>query len=423
MEKECEQIVDIIKAGITAAVPANIINNAATYEDNTLNINGESYNLDHYKNLYIAGSGKGAIEMARALAGILKGRIKDVFIVSSYSSNLEDFEVIVSNHPVPDKRSLDAACRLIAFLSHADKDDFIIYLLSGGSSALIEAPKEGLTLDDIIKTTNIMLSEGLNIWQINELRKRMSAIKGGKLNRYIKCNGIVLVLSDVIGDKLTTIGSAPLYYETSSIKTRNIIEEYKLKTKLDKHIIKILSEDEPIVENKLRHYIVGNNQIALRAASKKATLLGYDAEIITDTIRGNAAEVAKVIYAIGEYRSKFINRMQALIFGGETTVVVNGDGTGGRNQELVLSALIEMREDINIIIAAAGTDGIDGPTDAAGAIASKYIYNAAIRQNLNMDKYLHNNDSYNFFNKVNAHIKLGHTGTNVCDIIVMLILK
>jgi hydroxypyruvate reductase/glycerate 2-kinase len=418
-----EILKDIIYSSIEAVKPDRIITNAVKLSDKILCINEHFIDLTKHNKLFIAGSGKASLKMALSMKELLSHNniTPETFIVSNYGEDISGIQVFVGSHPLPTNKSVEAAKSMIDFLSKCKKDDFLIYLLSGGSSALMELPKPPLTIDDIQNITNTLLKAGLNIDELNFVRKKLSLIKGGKLNRYINCNGCVLVLSDVIGDKLESIGSAPLYYKSESFNIKNLIDKYNLEKKISKTILDILLTEEEVLPNKLPHFIIGNNHTALRAAKHKAQEFGLKSEILTSTLRGEASQAGKFIVSIGEYQSKHINENKLFIFGGETTVTVRGTGLGGRNQELALSALQEIEENKCIYIASIGTDGIDGPTDAAGAIVNADLFLQAKNKSLIIDNYLNNNDSYNFFKKVGGHIKLGPTGTNVCDIVFLLI--
>jgi hydroxypyruvate reductase/glycerate 2-kinase len=362
--------------------------------------------------------------MAKSIKELLNNNSvrTECFIVSNYYETVTDITVKLGSHPIPTDKSVEAAKGMIDFLSKCKKHNFLIYLLSGGSSALMELPKPPLTIEDIQKVTKVLLNAGLNINELNFIRKKLSLIKGGKLNKYINCNGAVLVLSDVIGDKLESIGSAPLYYKKEEINVTNLMHRYNLEEKLSKTILEVILTDEEDISNKLPHVIIGNNLTALKAAKRKATRYGLTCEILTSTLRGEASQAGKVIASIGEYQSKNSKENKLFIFGGETTVTVKGCGLGGRNQELALSALQEIEGYNNIYIASFGTDGIDGPTDVAGAIVNNDLLLKAKNLSIVIDTYLNNNDSYNFFKKVGGHITMGPTGTNVCDIVLLFIL-
>lgn len=415
-------IKDIIDTSIEAVKPDKVVEKSVKFINKNLIIQNHSYDLSKYKRVLIAGSGKASIQMAKALKKLIEKEVNiaEGLIISNYFEPIKGITVELGSHPLPTEKSIDATKKMINFLEKCHKDDFIIYLLSGGTSALMELPKNPLTINDIRATTEILLHAGLNIEELNFIRKKLSQIKGGRLNKYIKCNGIVLVLSDVIGDKLESIGSAPLYYKKELFDIMNLLNKYHLNDKLPKKVLDVLLDKEEVIENFLPHFIIGNNMTALKAAEEKAGYYGLSSHILTSTLKGEASQAGMFIASIGNFQSKEKHYNTLFIFGGETTVTVKGDGLGGRNQELALSALKEI-DDNNIFVAAYGTDGIDGPTDAAGAIVYNELLIKAKNLSISIDDYLSTNNSYNFFKNVGGHIILGHTGTNVCDIILLFV--
>jgi glycerate-2-kinase len=415
-------IKDIVEASIDAVKPDKVIEKSVKFIDKKLIIQNHSYDLSKYKRVLIAGSGKASIQMAKALNKLIENNVKiaEGLVISNYFEPIKNITVELGSHPIPTEKSINAAKKMIDFLKKCNEDDFIIFLLSGGSSALMELPKNPLTINDIRDTTEKLLHAGLNIKELNFIRKRLSEIKGGKLNKYIKCIGVVLVLSDVIGDRLESIGSAPLYYKKETLNIMRLLNKYNLKDKLSKKVLDVLVNKEEEIENLLPHFIIGNNMTALKAVEDKAKNYGLNSQILTSTLKGEASQAGVFIASIGNFQSKDGNFNKLFIFGGETTVTVKGDGLGGSDQELALAALNEIEDD-NIFIAAYGTDGIDGPTDAAGAIVNYELLIKAKGMSSSIEEYLSANNSYNFFKKVGGHIMLGHTGTNVCDIILLFI--
>ena len=412
----------IIETSIDAVKPENVIEKSVKYTDDTLIVNNHSFDLKKYDRIFIVGSGKASIKMAKAVKKLIESNTRKIegLIISNYHEHIEGLTVVLGSHPIPTEKSVEAAKAMINSLTKCNNNDFLIYLLSGGSSALMELPKPPLTINDLQKVTSTLLHAGLNIKELNFIRKKLSLIKGGKLNNFIQCNGVVLVLSDVIGDKLESIGSAPLYYKNEEFDIITLLDKYNLKEKLTKKVVDILITEEKDSDNLLPHFIIGNNLTALQAAKEKALSYGLNAEILTSTLKGEASQVGMFLASIGNFQAKYTKKSKLYILGGETTVTVRGSGMGGRNQELALAALKEIEND-NIYIAAYGTDGIDGPTDAAGAIVNNELSIKAKKLKLSIEEYLQNNNSYNFFKEVGSHIKLGHTGTNVCDIVLLFI--
>lgn len=379
--KKLEKIFNIALDKVKAK---SIIKDNVFLEKNSLTIVDEKIDLEKINNLYIFGVGKAAFSMARECENILGKKIKGGFVVSSTKAKLKLIEHFTSTHPEVTSKSSKAATKLLEQTSKLKKDDYFIFLLSGGASAMIEKPIDGLTLDDFIKASSSLLTSGIDIKALNTIRKSISQIKGGKLADNIKAKGKVLVLSDVIGNDLNIIGSAPMN------------------------------------NGKFEHCLVGNNKIALKEA-KKYCKDKYDAvEIITTTLDKPSEKAAAFINKkIKEFDEKYDSF--ALLFGGETTTIVKKNGGfGGRNQELALRLLLGNKANKNISILCAGSDGIDGHSDATGAFVDFDIYEKIKKKSLNPEAYLENSDSNTFFKKLGYDFVTGITGTNVMDFIIVL---
>jgi len=422
--------IDLFLYGIESVKPKNLIPEKLSLKGNVLEVEGDEYNIKN--GVYIFGSGKASVEMAKALEKILSEFIIEGTVVCNYTQKLKKIKVIEGSHPVPDEKSLKAGEILLKKISSLKEKDFFIYLLSGGSSALIEKPVPPVTLDDLQKTTQILLKHSVPIEEINVVRKHLSLIKGGRLGHSTKAKGIVLVISDVIGDDLFTIGSAPLYYDPSTYKDAyNILKKHNIFDKLPENVKYVIEKgmkgnikETPKKENpNIKHYIIGSNIDALKKIKQKAEK-SIKTYIMTSQLKGEAKEVAKVITAIGKEIKKSSNPFNppvCLLFGGETTVTVKGNGKGGRNQELCLSALIEIKDTKSIVLLSGGTDGIDGNSEDAGAVVDSSSYEKAKKLGLDLYKYLENNDSNSLFTKIGDNIKTGYTGTNVMDITIMMV--
>ena len=400
---------EIFLGALSSVMPKNLIADALSYHDNILTIENERYDLSKYKNVSIFGSGKASIEMAKAMKVLLGERITTNMVVSNYAEKVEGVEVLESTHPLPSQKSIDAGEKLIKGFEALEEEDFFIYLLSGGSSALIEKPIEGVSLEDFIETTKVLLHHGLCIDEINTIRKNLSQIKGGGLASRTKAMGMVLVVSDVIGDDLQAIGSAPLLADNSTLEdVKNIVDKYNILHILPNSVKLVLKNTDTTLTKKpevFPHFLIASNLIALKSAQNIAKDLGFSAKIVTDTLEGDVKEVAKFILASTKEAKE-----QVLLFGGEPTVQVTGNGNGGRNQELCLWVL-KQRNDFTFL--SAGTDGIDGNSDAAGAVVCKDDYHDSL------EGYLENNDSYHFLKEQNALIMTGESGTNVMDIMIV----
>ncbi len=426
-----EKALEIFFYALNAVLPKNLIPENIKIDRNILIIKNDKYEID--RGFYVFGSGKASIEMAKAVESISLEYIIDGVVISNYTENLKRIKTLEGSHPVPTEKTINSTQILVEKLKELKEDDFFIYLLSGGSSALLELPIKPITLEDLKKLTELLLKKDVPIDEINIVRKHISQVKGGRLARLTKAKGIVLVISDVIGDDLKTIGSAPLYMDDSTYKDAfNILKKYDLWEKIPYSVKEVIEkglkgeipETPKLPPKNVKHYIIGNNLKALKSAKEKAKEYGYDTYIMTSRLHGEAKEVAKVIISIGKeikQNKNPFNPPVCLLFGGETTVNVIGNGKGGRNQEMVLSALKEIKDEEGIAFLSAGTDGIDGNSDADGAVIDKDSYIKAKELNLNIDEYLKNNDSHNFFKKTGDLIITGKTGTNVMDLQILIV--
>lgn len=404
----------IFRAGLDAVLPSKILPKVITFKDNSLHVKNDTYHLKPNQRIFCFGSGKAAHTMAQALYEILENRLAGGVIVSpNENRQIGPIKHIKSSHPIPDTKSLQAGHELIEAMKKLNEDDFYIYLLSGGSSALIEELEDAISLEDLQNTTQILLANNLPITTINWVRKRISKIKGGGLAKVARAKGVVLVISDVIGDDLKTIGSAPLMSLPSDAP---FISDAILKT-LPKSILPHLKNSQPPKKaNNPPHYLIASNKIALKAAAKKAMDLGYSTTIVSSSQEGLTKNVAsKIYFEILKSKPK-----TCLLYGGEPTVKITGNGKGGRNQQVVLHFLKHLNPNSDIGLLSAGTDGIDGNSPAAGAYGDKNILLKAKDLQLDIDEYLFTCNAYEFFSKTKSAIITGPTGTNVMDILIAL---
>ena len=361
----------------------NIVKNNISLKNSKLIIKNEKIDLNKIANLYIYSVGKAGYDMAKECENILGDKIKGGVAISHKSGKLKYIKHITSTHPLVSNKSIKAADKLIKSLSSLKKDDYFIFFLSGGASAMIEKPANDMSLKEFKKLSSKLLKSGIDITQLNKKRKENSDIKGGKLANLTKAKGITLVLSDVIGDDLNTIGSAPMN------------------------------------NGKIPHHIIGNNKIALKNAKKFISKKIKNTKIGTTTLDKNSKKATKEISSLIKKYNKKYNRF-CLLLGGETTTKVKGNGKGGRNQELALRLLLELKANKKLSLLCAGSDGIDGNSPATGAFIDHQLYKKCKKKNLNPKKYLKNSDSYTFFNKLGYDFTIGATGTNVMDFIIIL---
>lgn len=418
-------------------MPDKLIARSVSLDDEGVRIFDKLYPLKPDQKVYIFGSGKASTGMAGNLLSVLGDKVAGGSIVTNQISDtdLSPLNVIEGTHPVPDEKSIKGADSLIQGLSNLDQDDFFFYLLSGGSSALVEKPLPGISLAEMQHTTGLLLANGVPIQAINAVRKHLSMVKGGRLSEYTQAKGVVLVISDVIGDDLSVIGSGPLYYDPDTFHDcREILQYADIWDKVHAPVRTVIESGEKgdipetpkALRESIHHYLIGTNQIALEAAERTARQECLYSRILTSSLDGEAREVGMELVAMARNLRADNEALQfpaCLLFGGETTVTVRGSGKGGRNQELVLAALEAMQAGDDMLILSGGTDGIDGNSTAAGAFCDNAMRREASEQGLLIENFLNDNNSNAFFRGAGGLIEIGSTGTNVMDIAMVIIDK
>jgi glycerate 2-kinase len=388
-----------------------------------------------YRNIFVIGAGKASAQMARAIERLFGARITGglVNVKDGHGAKLGRVEIHECGHPLPDARGVSGARRIAQIASQAGPDDLVICLISGGASALLPLPAKPITLEEKQKTTQLLLHCGASIHEINCVRKHISQIKGGQLARLAyPATLVTLILSDVIGDDMDVIGSGPTVPDPSTFSdARAIFEKYRIWNKLPSSVrqrIKSEAEESPKPGDKIfektRNIIVGSNALAVDAAALAARRLGFHTLVLSTFLEGEARQVARVYAAVArEIRAsgRPVRTPACVISGGETTVTIRGKGLGGRNQEFALAAVPDIAGLREVLILSGGTDGTDGPTDAAGAMADGTTLARAQALGLSPAAFLANNDSYHFFEATGDLIKTGPTGTNVADLQVILV--
>lgn len=382
-------------------------------------------NKDFTNNVTVVAIGKAAWNMAFATKQVLKDKVSKGIVVTKYGhskGDIEGFLVIEAGHPVPDRNSIKGATKALELVKELKEEDELILLISGGASALFEKPMEDADLEDIIDITSQLLRCGADITEINTIRKHLSKVKGGRFA--LACNGAkiyAIVLSDVVGDHLDVIASGPAYPDQSTSKDAlAIIDKYKLQVS-DK-LRRIIQIETPKKVPNCETVIVGSVSMLCEAAKQIAIRLCYQALVLSSTLDCEAKEAGRFIASIArEIKSKeSIKPPCAVILGGETIVHVKGKGKGGRNQELALSASIGIESLEDVVIFSIGSDGTDGPTDAAGGMVDGESVKRMKEANIDPLIYLKNNDAYHALKASNDLIITGPTGTNVNDLIVLL---
>ncbi len=440
----------IFRAGLARVDPLAMMGRVLTLDGDILRVTTETechaYDLARYRQIYVLGAGKAAARMALGLERILGDRIADgvAAVKEGYLETLSRIRLMEAAHPVPDARGVAAAREVLALAGKAGQGDLVIVLVSGGGSAILAAPLElpghRLTLADKQQTTRVLLSCGATIQEINCVRKKLSAVKGGRLAAAIApahCLG--LLLSDVVGDDLDVIASGPTVPDpTTGADALAVLARYGVTDTVAPDALAVLNDvaagrapDTPKPGDPAfthtRTVLVGTNFQALLAARDKAAALGYATVIVTSHLTGEAREMANLFLGMARDIAEYgvpLPRPACVIAGGETTVTLRGHGKGGRNQEMALAYLAGLGRDAknaeDAVFLAASTDGSDGPTDATGAFASLSILRRGQALGLDAGRYLADNDAYHYFEAVGRLLKTGPTNTNVCDIKVLL---
>jgi glycerate 2-kinase len=372
--------------------------------------------------------GKAAWTMANAAKGALGGRVSQGIVITKYEHSqgaIPGFAIIEAGHPIPDENSVRGARKALELVANLEEDDHVILLLSGGGSSLFEKPMDGITLEDIMNITGQLLGCGADIVEINTIRKRLSAVKGGRFALQCgKAKIYAIVLSDIIGDRLDYIASGPVYPDSStSEEALRIVAKYGLQ--IEANVRGLLSIETPKTISNCETVIAGSVSALCEAAAENALKLGYRPVILTSTLECEAKEAGKFMAAIareikGAKSNNLLAPPCAVIAGGETVVHLVGKGKGGRNQELALSAALGIVGLENVVVFSLGSDGTDGPTDAAGGIVDGTTTGRMKLNGIIPETYLDNNDSYNALKASGDLLKTGPTGTNVNDLIVLL---
>lgn len=430
----------IFHAGLSAVDSATAVTKCLHLKDNGLVVDSHAYDLAAYKNVYVVGAGKASAAMASAVEEILGDRIKGGLVNVKYG-HVKPLRVIRLNeagHPIPDEAGLRGTREIVHILEHSGEQDLILCLISGGGSALLPYPAKGISLDEKRRLTQVLLECGATIQEVNALRKHVSHVKGGRLARLAYPSTLItLMLSDVIGDDLDSIASGPTVPDGSTFEDcLQILGKYSIRGKVPEAVLSHLQsgakgaiEETPKAGNpvfsRTQNVIVASNSLALLAAQHKANELGYNSMVLSSSIQGETKDVALVHAAIAREISEAdqpVRKPACVISGGETTVTIRGKGKGGRNQEFSLAGAMEIDGLENVVLLSAGTDGTDGPTDAAGAIADGSTVSRAVKLKMDPSRYLRENDSYHFFKALDDLIFTGPTLTNVMDLRIVLVI-
>ncbi len=429
----------ILQAALRASDPYEAVLRHARMQGSTLLVGRRRYPLDAFRNVYVIGAGKASAEMARALEKLLGKRISGGLVNVKYGHTvkLRRIELNECGHPVPDERGVAGASRILTMAREASEQDLLLAVISGGASALLPAPAAPITLDEKQATTQLLLRSGATIHEVNAVRKHISSIKGGRLSAAAyPATVVTLLLSDVIGDDLDVIGSGPTAPDASTYQRAwEVLEKHGIAEQVPAAVRerirggvagRILETPKPGSTDfdRTHNVVVGSNELAVNAAVAEARALGWRTLVLSTFVEGETREVARVHAAIAKEILKSSRPLKApacVISGGETTVTIRGEGLGGRNQEFALAAAIEIAGLPQVAVLSAGTDGTDGPTDAAGAIADGGTVRHALSLGLDAVRFLNDNDSYHFFEKAGGLLKTGPTRTNVMDVRLVMV--
>lgn len=429
-----------LEAALTAVDPKQLLHSMLVMDGSCLKIDRFSFDLKKFRKIYVVGGGKASGSMAKALEEILGNHITTGTVNVPYGSKHKTrvVEVQEASHPVPDQAGVEGTRRIIEVAEQAEKDDLVICLISGGGSSLMPLPRDPISLEDKRQLTSALLKSGATINEVNTVRKHVSGFKGGWLaKKAYPATVLNLVLSDVVGDPLASIASGPTVPDPSTFSdAKRVLEKYGLWVTAPSSVREVMSEgtqgiieDTPKVGDrafeKVYNVIVGNNRSASNAAVEHLKSQGLRVLLLTASMEGEAKHVGTLLASVAREVAFFGNpfsRPAGVVVGGETTVTVTGAGLGGRNQELALAVALKLQDVAGCVVASLSTDGVDGPTDAAGAIVDGYTLERAAQLGLEADKFLADNNSYNFFSKLGDLLFSGQTGTNVNDISVIVVL-
>ncbi|MFW5836187.1 MAG: glycerate kinase type-2 family protein, partial [bacterium] len=441
---------EIFGAALRRVDPVRMMTECVRLEGDTLIVTAgdreERLDLTRFDQIQVVGAGKAGARMAAGLEQVLGVRIGGGLVSVKYghTEQLDRIELIEAGHPVPDEQSVTAARSIAQIADRADERTLVIVLISGGGSALLTLPYEDnqrtLTLDEIQATTQLLLECGAPIQEINTVRKHLSGISGGRFCARLRpATSLSLILSDVVGDSLENIASGLTSPDPATFADAlAIAERYGITERLPEQVRSLLTDgaagrvtdtpgpDDPSFE-RVRSVLIGTNALALEAARERAVELGYNTVCLSSQITGEASEIARFYGGIAREAVRgpmLAQKPCCILAGGETTVTIRGTGTGGRNQELALAFLREIEDApeafAGVSFLSGATDGNDGPTDAAGAFASREVLERARRAGLSIRETLAHNDSYHFFERTGDLLKTGPTNTNVCDVQVVL---
>ncbi len=430
--------IEALAVGVQTANPRNLLQKHVRQAGHRLRVDSQSFDLSKFDRIFVLGGGKASALMASEVERILGDRITNGLVnIPDYLTSVPSTKFVLlhkATHPLPSRKGVEGVEAMLAMTRNPTRQDLVICLFSGGGSALMPLPASGLRIGDKRLVTGLLLKSGARIEEINAVRKHLSAIKGGRFaERLYPATVITLIISDVVTARLDSIASGPTAPDKTTFgDAKGVLKRYGLWCKVSKNVRHVIVRGEEglvpetpkegsRVFDRVHSFVVGSNRDSCVAAARFLRKAGYKTLVLSAGLQGEARQVGTVISNIlsESPSSRFsLTRPFALVAGGETTVTVHGNGQGGRNQELVLSAALGLAGEQGLAVGSMGTDGIDGPTRAAGAVADGGTVELATHRRLEPESFLKRNDSYNFFEKLNSLIITGPTGTNVGDLLV-----
>jgi len=439
LDKLHRDVLAAMDEALAAADPARIIRKHLRLDGQTLRADKLRFPLKAFRRIFVIGGGKASGHMAEEVEKLVgKWITRGLVIIPDYLRPRPQGRRIkyrAATHPIPTRKGMAGVLAMMDLVGSVSRDDMVIVLLSGGASALMPLPAQGISLQDEARVTALLLKSGANIEEINTVRKHLSQVKGGRLAvRLYPATVLSLIISDVVGDKLEAIASGPTAPDpTTYYDAKQVLQKYHLWPRIPNRARRVITDglagsipDTPKKENKafkqVHNLIVGNNRESCFAAAEAMTKAGYKTQTLSIQITGEAREAGRIFGAIArDIRDNALpfTPQAALVAGGESTVTVRGKGKGGRNQELVLAAAAKINGSDGIVVGSFATDGIEGQTNAAGALADGTTVMRGLKLGMYPEQYLRNNDSYHYFSKLKDLVITGPTGTNVNDITIL----
>ncbi|MCA1644553.1 MAG: glycerate kinase [Chloroflexi bacterium] len=428
----------LLAAALAAVEPGEAVRRALARQAGDLVVAGRRYALAAQRRIVVVGAGKASAPMAAAVEEVVGEAVRlegSVTVRYGHVAPTRQVRIRQAGHPMPDEAGAEATRAIVELLEETDAQDLVICVISGGGSALLTLPADGLLLADLQQTTDALLRSGASINEINVVRKHLDRVKGGGLARLAApAQVITLVLSDVVGNPLDAIASGPTVPDTSTwAEAGAVFDRYRLWSMVPAAVVERVraglagrlpetpKPDDPLFA-RTQTEVVGSNLLACEAAANSASAMGLRSLVLTTYVEGEARDVGRVLAGLlreVDSSGHPLARPCVLVAGGETTVTVRGQGLGGRNQELALAAAFALRGVPEVLLASIGTDGSDGPTDAAGAYADGSTLERAAALGLEPRQHLADNDSYRFFDRLGDLIRTGPTNTNVNDLYLL----